>query len=260
MKKLLPLMFAVLLVLTGCGNSSKEETVKFYDEDAVSNVAKALDSRWEQANKINDADITVDDYKKLTKIELDILNSEDFSDKKFENNKLKELYLSYKNKMEEISEMLENTTVSSLPDKWTELFNERTKIISNMNSIKQIPVKNTDELKGLINNGNEVEETEELDKKIDVILSKVKFSEIPQKDDYPSEYKDYEGQLENTTDKTFKDFNMKVYLEDDSGVRVDSQDIYISDWEPGQKIKVNFSTNKSFTNTKAVKDSFELDK
>ena len=37
--------------------------------------------------------------------------------------------------------MLEHTSTSSIPEKWMELYDQRTKILSQINDIKEIPVK-----------------------------------------------------------------------------------------------------------------------
>lgn len=259
MKKLLPILIIGLVFLTGCGTSKKEEAEKFYDQDAIKNIALSLDRRWEYTDSKEgmEAD-TVDMYKKSTQIEIDTLNSQDFSDKKFKDNKLKELYLSYKNQMDDIKKMIENTSESSIPQKWSEYYDERTKTISQIDAIESIPVKDKDTLKELINNGNEVSETESIDKKIDALLSTIKFTEQPQ--EFESDFKTYESNVENTTDKSFKTINAKVYLENKDGVRVDTQYINISDWTPNQKVSVSFSTDKPFTKTTIVKDYYELSK
>ncbi|MCH1723610.1 FxLYD domain-containing protein [Lactococcus formosensis] len=258
MKKLIPLFIIGLLFLTGCGNSKKSNSEKFYDEDAINNLATSLNNRWEytDSKEYNNVD-TIDAYKKSTQIEIDTLHTKDFSEKKFKDNKLKELYLSYENKMNDIAKMLDTTSTISLPEKWFTLYDERTKIITQINSIKEIPVKNKDALKELVNNGNEVKETEVIDTKLDALLSTIKFSEQPQ--EFQSDYKVYESNIENTTGKSFKNLSAKVYLENQDGVRVDTQYINISDWIPGQKVNINFSTNKTFTKTTVVKDYYTLD-
>ncbi|WP_285006742.1 FxLYD domain-containing protein, partial [Lactococcus garvieae] len=109
----------------------------------------------------------------------------------------------------------------------------------------------------LINNGNEVKETESVDKKINALLSSIKFSSQPQ--EYESDYKVYETNIENTTGKKFKTFGAKVYLENNEGIRVDTQYINISDWEPGQKVSVDFTTDKEFSKSTVVKDYYDLE-
>lgn len=258
MKKLLPLFVIVLLLLTGCGTSPKKEAEQFYDQDALKNIALSLDRRWDYADskEAMQAD-TIEMYKKSTQIEIDTLNSQDFSNKKFKDNKLKELYLAYKNQIDDIKKMLEHTSTSSIPEKWMELYDQRTKILSQINDIKEIPVKNKETLKELINNGNEVKETESVDKKINALLSSIKFSSQPQ--EYESDYKVYETNIENTTGKKFKTFGAKVYLENNEGIRVDTQYINISDWEPGQKVSVDFTTDKEFSKSTVVKDYYDLE-
>ncbi|WP_242359319.1 FxLYD domain-containing protein [Lactococcus petauri] len=258
-KKLLTVFFIGLFFLAGCGNSKKETSEKVYDDDAITTLASSLDKRWAYTDsKEGEKDDTTTAYKKSTQIEIDTLKSSDFSDKKFKNAKLKELYLSYGNLLNDIKKMLNTTSSKSIPEKWTELYDERTKILSQINSIHKIPVKNEDSLKELINNGNEVNESETIDKKIEAILTTIKFNEQPQ--EFESDYKTYESNIENTTDKQFKTFGAKVYLENEAGVRVDTQYINVSDWAPHQKVSVNFTTNKPFVKTKIVKDYYEIDK
>lgn len=189
------------------------------------------------------------------------MKKDDFSEKKFKNSKLKELALAYDNELKNGIKILDNATESSLYDsdsEWSKHYNNRTQLLSEINAIKAIPVKDKKTLKELLNNGNDVKKNKELDEKIEITLSKIVFTEAPQ--EYESSFKKYEAVVTNETGNNFKSFSANVYLEDNSGTRIDTQYISANDWDAGQKVTFSFTTDKSFATVKVVKNYFEVKK
>ncbi|MDR1606250.1 MAG: hypothetical protein LBS41_03965 [Streptococcaceae bacterium] len=262
-KKVIPVVMAVfsIIIFVGCNSKTTQKT-KYYDEQYIKTLAISLDDRWEysESKSAKDADL-LDSLTKALTIEYDGLKKGNFSEKKFKNSKLKELALSYNNELKNGIEILKKATKSSLYEsdgKWAIHYNNRTKLLSEINEVKGIPVKNKTIFKELINNGSEVKENKELEDKIETNLSKIVFSEKPK--EYESSYKDYEAVVINETGTNFKSFSAKIYLEDESGTRVDTEYIYLNDWATNQKVTVDFSTDKVFSTLKIVKDYFTVEK
>ena len=251
-------LFTILIVI-GCSPKSSKQS-KYYDEQYIKALSSGLDARWQYSDsESSKKDKPIDSLTKSTKIEYDPLKKDNFSDKKFHNTKLKELSLSYENELKNGLDILDSATEASLIDsnsKWMVHYNNRTKILTEINNIKKIPVKNEKILKELINNGKSVKENDELKTKLEENMSKVVFSAKPQ--EYPSEYKTYESIVSNDTATNFKYFSANVYLEDQNGTRIDTQYISANDWEAGQKVTFTFMTDKVFTTSKVVVNNFEV--
>lgn len=263
MKKFITLgmtLCAIFLVI-GCSSKPSNKT-NYYDDKYIQTLANALDKRWQYSD--SDAakkDSPIDRLTKATNIELDLLKKGNFSEKKFKDSKLKEVSLSYENELKRALTILDGATESSLyvyNGKWETHYNNRTKLLSEINQLKKIPVNNEKIFKELLNNGSDVKKNNDLDAKIEANMSKIVFSEKPQA--YTSEYKEYEAVVANETGSNFKSFSANVYLEDQSGTRIDTQYISANDWSAGQKVTFTFTTNKLFTTSKVVKNYFEIAK
>lgn len=263
MKKLMLLSVAAfsLFALLSCGSKPVQKT-NYYDDKYVETLAAGLDARWYYSDsKSSDEDKPLDRLKKSINLENDKLKKVDFSEKKFKNSKLKELALAYDNELKNGIKVLDTATELSLyssTSDWSKHYDTRTQLLSEINAIKTIPVKNQKILKELLNNGNNVTKINELDDKIKSTLSKIVFTEIPE--EYASDYKKYEAVVMNEMDTNFKSFSANVYLEDASGTRIDTQYIYVNDWDAGQKVTFSFTTEKNFTTVKVVKNHFEINK
>lgn len=258
MKKLIPFLIIGILILTGCAKSSAKDENKTYDDLYLKTLAASLNSRWEYTDSDeyqNDSEI--DTFIKPTNIEIETLQKGEFDDKKFQNSELKELALSYMNELKRIQKIFDTESEEKAIEAWDEHYDNRTKILSKINAIKEIPVNNKKTLKELLNNGNDVQKDEKLTKQINILLKNTNFVEQP-KEFVDSDYTEYEAIMENTTVQDFKDFSAKVYLEDESGTRIDTQSVYISDWTVGQKSKVKFTTDQPFSKMKVVLDFYNI--
>ena len=263
MKKITILGVAIcsFFIFFGCSSKTTKET-KYYDEQYIKSLATGLDNRWKYSDsEAAKKDAAIDSLTKSTNLEVNTLKKGKFSEKKFKDSKLKELSLSYDNELKNGLQILDSATESNISDyngKWETHYNNRTKLLSEINGIKKIPVKNEKILKELLNNGSDVKKNNELEAKINDNLSKIVFAEKPQ--EYESDYKEYEAVVTNETGTNFKTFSANVYLEDQAGTRIDSQYISADDWAAGQKVTFTFMTNKAFTTSKVVKNYFEVAK
>lgn len=270
MKKIIILGVTLLscLSVVGCSNGKektgskdqKKESTSYYDESFMKAMASGLDARWDYIDspKYKDDD-TLTQLKNCAETEYNVLDKVPFSEKKFKDSKLKELALAYKNELENGVSIIDKETTSSLisyDSPWEKHYNNRTKLIVEINNIKEIPVKNKKQLKDLINNGTAVKKDEELKSKIEASLSKISFTEDPQNDS--SSYRKYNAIVENDMGVDFKYFYANVYLEDSNGVRIETQYMHADDWNNGQKITVSFSTDIAFSSYKVMLDSFKV--
>ncbi len=254
------------LFIVGCGNnkgktgSTKKESTSYYDESFIKTLASGLDARW---NYIDSQKYKNDDYltqlKTCVETEYNVLKKDPFSEKKFKDSKLKELALAYKNELENGVSIINKSTAASIESydsPWTDHYNNRSKLLVEINSKKEIPVKNKKQLKDLINNGTAVKKNEELKSKIDNTLSKISFSEEASTDS--SNYKKYTAVVENDMGVDFKNFSAKVYLEDSNGTRIETEYISADDWNIGQKVTFSLSTDKTFASYKVISDYFKV--
>ncbi|MEQ2876982.1 FxLYD domain-containing protein [Enterococcus asini] len=267
MKKTVALFVILLttLSLSACGkNTTEPKKEKVYDSEFVQTLSKALHDRWAyqetdeylELQEKNEAEALIT----ATKNELKPIQNEDYPNKKFTDSKLKELAISYGNLLNDSISELKSASSTTFLDKFNELYTERTKLLVEINEIKKIPFEGDDEntFQELLNSGNEFKEQEAFDTKLETLLPTIKFEE--QKQEYESEYKTYKAVVENTTGVDIKSFSARVYLEDESGTRVDTQYMNTNDWSAGQKVTFEFTTNKKFTKITIVKDYVELAK
>lgn len=272
MKKVVILGVTLLscLFVVGCSNGKekhgsteqKKETTSYYDESFMKALASGLDARWDYIDSPKyKKDDSLTQIKTCAETEYNILKKVPFSEKKFKDTKLKELALAYKNELENGVSIIDKSTASSLASydsPWTEHYNNRTKLIVEINNIKEIPVKDKKELKNLINNGSAVKNDEELKSKIESTLSKISFTQSDVGN--VSDYKEYKAIVENDMGVDFKEFSANVYLEDENGTRIATQYVSANDWGNGQKVTFTFSDNKVFATSKVVINYYQIKK
>ena len=267
MKKMAALFVVLLttLSLSACGkNTNEPKEEKVYDDEFVQTLSKALHDRWTYQEtdeylglqEKNEAEALIS----VTENELKPIKNEDYPNKKFADSKLKELAISYGNLLDDSINELKKASSTTFFEKFNELYTERTKLLVEINELKKIPFEGDDKntFQELLNSGNEFKEQETFNKKLETLLPTVKFEE--QKQEYESEYKTYKAIVENTTGVDIKSFSARVYLEDETGTRVDTQYMTTNDWSAGQRVTFEFTTNKKFTKITVVKDYIELAK
>ena len=233
-------ILCIILLLAGCSGQADPE--KTYDQDFLEDLTKGLVKRWD----INDEQegSEYDLYTLLVQTELD--NIEEYSEKNFEDTILQEKAIVYINLLKLQKEALTyfDTDYDKYTEMWAKAYNERTKMVKTFieEYNLEFPERHADMVDGFIKNAKVVMENEEFNEKIDQMVQNVSFKFL--KNSYSYNY--YEGIVENLTDKTFECFNLKVKLIDDQDVILDTETVSIYDMTPGQKVRVEFSTDKNF--------------
>ena len=246
-KYLVLLLLVPLLLLGGCG---KKQT-KYYDSEFITALEKGLQSRWDITDSFkNPDDMTKADYTKAVNAELDSVK--DYKNKKFKNNQLHENALAYLNALQQQKSAIKDFSTSNFATKWSRSYDKRTEILLKIN--KQHKLKFSSKYESnwteLTRNGSDVANKNKKDQQIAELIKTIKFKQT--KNDYG--YKTYAANVKNTTDFSFKSFGLKVKLLNSKKTVVDTQSIYVDDWNKGQINRLEFSTDKNFSNYEIVKD------
>lgn len=260
-RKLLAIISILALFLFGC-NKDQSQDEKFYDEQFIESLARGLDKRWEKAeeNKLDEEDsleallnMTSQDYKNYINIELDEIN--DYTDKKFESSELKELAISYINELNNGLEVADKFGSDSFFDEWPKHYNNRTKILNDINNYQDIPVENKDILNQLLAQGKDVEQKNKKQEEISQILNNITF-EQESENEYDN-WKEYSAIVENTTDYNFENLALLIKLYDEDDVNVATEHAHIDHWLSGEKTRIQFGTDQNFVKTVIEIDWFD---
>lgn len=241
-------LMLVFLILASCGKKETKEE-KFYDDDFVNALAKGLESRWKYIDE-NPQDNSADNYKKAIDTELKEL--EPYKDKKFKDDKLKELALAYINQLKEGKNAAEKFGSDSFYEVWSKHVNERTRILSEISNIKEIPVKDKKILDELLAKGKEVTDNKEKEQTIKDFITSITF--VKNENESNEYMQKYEAIVENTTQYTFKSFSISINLINSEGVTVETTYANTQNWKPGSKVKLEFMTDKEFTTTEIAEN------
>lgn len=236
-----------MLILGGCG---KKET-KYYDSDFVSALQRGLQNRWAISDNIKDPNnISKDEATKMVNAELEQVKG--YDNKKFKSNKLHEQALAYLNAIKEQKNSIKKYDTNSFITLWNEAYNKRTKAILNINKIHKLKVdsKYQSDLTELTRNGDKAINQDNKNEQINSLIKTIRFKQT--KNDYG--YKTYSANVKNTTDFSFKSFSVNVKLLNANKTVIDTQPIFINDWDKGQTNRFEFTTNKRFSNYNIVKD------
>lgn len=249
-------LFALLLIAACSSNSSEEEKVISKD-DFLNEFSAGLEKRWEYTEKDGDEEVTKEFL--LEAIDLELTVIEAFKDLKFEDDKLKELAISYINELKNAIEVLDSFGSDSFYEKWDEHYSKRTSLILKIDDTYGLPISEEyspilDELKAIGQDVlNESDKSDELNKLINTIHFEV---DQDQSDEY---YKVYTAIVENTTNYNIKDFSASLKLIDTDGVTVDTDYVYTNNWNKGEKVKLEFMTSDKFDKIEVIKDYIETD-
>lgn len=249
-KYLVLMLLVPLLILGGCG---KKET-KYYDSEFITALEQGLQDRWAISDTLKDpGNISKDSASKMVDAELKAVK--DYPNKKFKNAKLHEQALAYVNAVKEQQATIKKYNSNSFITLWNKAYDKRTKAILSINKIHKLKVdpKYESNLTELTRNGDQAANKDKQNQQIDQLVKTIKFKLT--KNDYG--YKTYAANVKNTTDFSFKQFDVNVKLLNAKKTVVETQFIPISDWDKGQTNRFEFSTDKEFTNYKVVKEFIE---
>lgn len=227
-------LFISIILLASCSESQSTNKDKTYDKEFITALGEGLDSRWK---------ITTDwspsgkNYKKISEIELEKV--EEFRDKKFENNKLQELAISYVNELQTAIEIADTYGSNSFDENWRSHENRRTELLSKIQSIKKIPVKNENILAELVARGKEVESNSEKEKIIKDFVSTISFKVDEEKSNEYSTV--YSAIVENMTKYDIDSLSLSINLIDAEGVTFRTSYTSATNWKKGTKTRFEFT-------------------
>lgn len=253
MKRVISSFLSVCLIFTclvGCSSSGDEP--QYCDQKFLTALTKGLSARWDTVATNNE---TEEDYRsRLVSVELDKL--EDFVSQPFEDTKLQEKAVSYINLLKDQEEALTyvNVDYEKYAEMWQEAYDARSlAIVDFINEYElTFPAKYEDTVKEFMTNAKLVEERQQLDAQVQQMADAIVF-ELASKS---YGWADYEAITENITDKTFEFFGVDISLLDADGVILESAYASVDNFSPGQKAKLEFSTDTAFESYKIVPDYY----
>ena len=247
MKKIL-ISIALILSLLAVGCNATDEP-KSIDNKFISDVSKAIESRWNYLDTTTEESENVY-LKQAVQKELDILtryielNEEEeiFSDPK-----LKKIAEDYINALNTQIESLKYYTADYVKydEQWAEGFNERTTLLVQL--VDEYGLKiDENKFAELRENAKVVEENNEIAKEVEDLVKSINFEKV--KTEYG--WSDFSAIAENSTSVDFEGFEVKIKLLDEDGVTVSDELVWIDNWNKGEKKKLEFSTDTSFSEMK----------
>ena len=247
---LIPLLLMLLLISIF---KSIDNNNKTCDSEFITSLAKGLDERWKVSDLKNDDEAEIKDYKSY--IDYELIEIEQYKNRKFKNPKLKRLANTYINIQRNEREAIENQDFvdSTFVSEWNKYQNKRFELLLDINSIVEIPVQDKNNLDSILKAGKAVKEFNRV-YGILVDTFDPKNFVVEEVETGSEKEKRYVGNFENTTGHyidyidvsiDFYDKNDKVY----SGFRFDTR--YA--WENGTKKSFEFSIPDSDTRFKYFK-------
>lgn len=224
-----------------------------YDREFITSLATGLDERWKVTDQKDDDEKEIEDYKSY--IDYELIEIEQYKNRKFKNPKLKRLANTYINIQRNEREAIENQDLvdSTFVREWNKYQRKRYELLLDINSIVGIPVQDKNNLDSILRSGKAVKEfnrvygilVDTFDPKNFVVEEVTGVSE---------KEKRYIGNFENTTghEITYIDVAINFYDENDkvySGFRFNTR----YGWENGTKESFEFSIPDSDTRFKYFK-------
>ena len=237
-------LFVAILFIGGCASSQTKETEKTYDssqskeaektydDDFITALAKGLDTRWDVSEKDKNAPFSTYSAK-YPKFELKEI--EEYKDKKFEDDKLKELAITYINELK--------ATQKAAEEENRDVFDshqfKRYALLVSINNIKEIPVKNQKILKETLADGRKIKNNNAKQEAINNLISSVKFEVDQEKSNQFST--EYYAIVENTTEYNIDYVDLLVTLKDSDDVNYRTTYASQSNWKKGTKVRFEFT-------------------
>ena len=254
-KKLLRVsLIAVLLILLLISIfKSIDNRNKTYDSEFITSLAKGLDERWKVSDLKNDDEGEIKDYKSY--IDYELIEIEQYKNRKFKNPKLKRLANTYINVQLNERKAIESrdTVESAFMYEWNDYQDRRFELLLDINSIVAIPVQDKIRLDGILKDGKAVKEFNRVyGILVDTLAPKDFVAETGS--DISGNEKRYIGNFENTTGHDIISIYIGIdyYDKDDNrhvGPLIESYDI----WKNGTKKSFEFSILDSDTQIKYFK-------
>ena len=254
-KKLLRVsLISVLLILLLISIfKSIDNRNKTYDSEFITSLAKGLDERWKVSDLKNDDEEEIKDYKSY--IDYELIEIEQYKNRKFKNPKLKRLANTYINIQRNEREAIENQDLvdSIFVREWNKYQRKRYELLLDINSIVGIPVQDKNSLDSILRAGKAIKEFNRV-YGILVDTFNPKNFVVEEVTGVSEKEKRYIGDFENTTGHyiNYIDISIDFYDENDkvySGFQFNPR--YA--WENGTKKSFEFSIPDSDTRFKYFK-------
>lgn len=216
------------------------------DAQFIRALAKGLMERWDLNvdNSSMSATEIKENYKKCVNAELNSIG--EFADKKFENQGLKKNMDRYIEALNIQLNAIDHYELdyTRFNNEWSDGYNKRAVLIKKFvrNYDLKVESEYESDIDSFINDADLITEQENIKEKVEKMIS-VEFDIV--ENNYG--WKTYEATIENITDVTFLYFAVIANLYDENDIIVESPYTnQINNFEPGQKVKVSFTTDKSF--------------
>lgn len=247
MKKILTFTIVMIsLLIIGC---SSENGPKAVDNEFLSDVSKATEARWEYLDKTTEESESIY-LKEAVQKELNILEKyKELNDEEkiFNDPKLKKIAEDYLDALNTQIESIKYYTSDSIKymEQWSEGYNKRSTLLVKL--VDEYGLKlDEDGFAELKENAKAVTEKEEIDKEVEELVKSIDFENV--KTEYG--WSDYADVIENSTSVNFESLEINVKLLDKDGVTVSDEIVWVDNWNTGEKKKLEFSTDKSFSEMK----------
>ena len=253
-------------LITGCSGTTPttndsatggttEAAPVYADESFIADLSSGLMKRWDKSDeldkKIADGSVTMgsSEYKQgltdCVNAELEMINK--YRNESFEDGKLQELAVSYINAVNDQMKALEDFNTAVYDSEWQAAYDKRSKLLVTLISDYNLTVDEAhqDQLQQFKSYGNQVQQAEDNQGKVDELINSFDFEET--NNDYG--YKTYTAIVENTTGIDFESFSVNINLLDEDGILVETAYATFKNWSSGVKAKFEFSTDKDFNST-----------
>ena len=152
---LIPLLLLLLLISIFKSIDNRNKT---YDREFITSLATGLDERWKVTDLKNYDEREIGDYKSY--IDYELIEIEQYKNRKFKNPKLKRLANKYINVQKNERKSIENQNFvdSTFVSEWNQYQNKRFELLLDINSIVGIPVQDKNSLDSILRSGKAVKE------------------------------------------------------------------------------------------------------
>ena len=152
---LIPLLLILLLISIFKSIDNRNKT---YDSEFITSLATGLDERWKVTAQKDDDEQEIEDYKSY--IDYELIEIEQYKNRKFKNPKLKRLANKYINVQKNERKSIENQDLvdSTFVREWNKYQRKRYELLLDINSIVGIPVQDKNSLDSILKSGKAVKE------------------------------------------------------------------------------------------------------
>lgn len=242
------ILFAVLIVISLFLCSSAVNKAITYDNDFIISLAKGLDKRWEDA--ASNYEDTRAYYEKATQFELSEVGR--YKEKTFKDKKLKKFAIEYINVLEDSKKLTSKENEHYSSDSWVEYRKKRYELILDIHSRKKIPVKDTRNLRDILDIGIKVKQKNEIIQALKKIFKGNNFT--ISKSSENSDELNCSGTFENTTNYYLRYVPMTIVACNKNGkVFFSTHYAVITEWREGTTKELNLTVHDPDHDFKEIK-------